>query len=134
MANEKWQIGTSRINYRKKQNQQVLNITIGSGYGAGKLYAPTWEMVNASKEGSISWNEYKRQYVGLMKQRYFTNKRLFLSIFNSKEIILCCYCKDTHLTTRHCHRYILVDIFSMLARLKGIEFEYTGEHKSAKKS
>jgi hypothetical protein len=62
-----------------------------------------------------------------MRQRYQTNPAAFLEALSSDELIVCCYCKDTHATTRHCHRYLLVEILEKVARHHGIDFEYIGE-------
>jgi len=120
-------IGTSRIDYRGQDGQLVLNTTVKSGTGLGAVFAPTWKMVMKSKQGKIDWDEYRSQYTELMRQRYAQNQGAFLEALNNKELILCCYCRDTHDSTKHCHRYLLVEILKKVATHHGIEFEYIGE-------
>ena len=121
-------VRTSRIDYKGKPNQLVLNTTIKSGDGVGKVFAPTWDMVMQSKRGEITWSEYTEQYLTLMRERYIDNKQAFIDVLNhSEELVLCCYCKNTHGTTEHCHRYILVSILEKVALRHNIDFEYVGE-------
>lgn len=120
-------IETGRINYRGRDGQCVLDTTIKSGAGLGAVFAPTWKMVMASKRNEITWAEYREQYTALMRQQYQANPAAFLEALGNDELIVCCYCKDTHATTRHCHRYILVDILGKVAAHHGIEFESMGE-------
>jgi uncharacterized protein YeaO (DUF488 family) len=110
----------------------VLNTTVKSGSGLGTVFAPTWKMVMASKRDEITWDEYHNQYTALMRQRYQANPSAFLEALSSDELIVCCYCKDTHATTKHCHRYILVEILEKVAAHHGIGFEAIGEVRSSR--
>lgn len=120
-------VGTARIDYRGRTGQCVLNTTIKSGAGLGAMFAPTWKMVMASKQDKLSWQAYIEEYTALMRQRYTNNPEAFLEALNSDELIVCCYCRDTHDTIKHCHRYILVEILEKVAAHHGIGFEYVGE-------
>ena len=120
-------VGTARIDYQGHAGQRVLNTTIKSGTGLGAVFAPTWKMVMASKQGTLSWQSYIEQYTALMRQRYAGNPAAFLEALSSDELIVCCYCRDTHATTKHCHRYILVEILEKVAVHHGIGFESIGE-------
>ncbi len=62
-----------------------------------------------------------------MRQRYAANPSAFLEALNSDELVVCCYCQDTHATTRHCHRYLLVEILEKVAAYHDIGFEAIGE-------
>ncbi|MDL1882217.1 hypothetical protein FBR01_01030 [Anaerolineae bacterium CFX8] len=123
-------VGTARIGYQGCVGQRVLNTTVKSGSGLGAVFAPTWKMVMASKRDEITWEEYRSQYTALMRQRYQANPSAFLEALSSDELIVCCYCKDTHATTKHCHRYILVEILEKVAAHHGISFEAMGEVRS----
>jgi Helix-turn-helix of DDE superfamily endonuclease len=112
--------------------QRVLNTTIKSGTGLGAVFAPTWKMVMASKRDEITWDEYRSQCIALMRQRYQVNPAAFLEALSSAELIVCCYCKDTHATTKRCHRYILVEILEKVAAHHGIVFEAIGEVRSSR--
>jgi hypothetical protein len=120
-------VATARIGYLGKQGQRVLDTTVKSGTGFGALFAPTWDMVRQFKQGSIDWTTYRQRYTELMQQRYSQHKDGFLEALNSQELVLCCYCPDTHATTRCCHRYLLVEILEQIAQHHGIGFEYMGE-------
>lgn len=122
-------LATARINYVGQEHQRVLNTTVKSGVGSGAIFAPTWNMVMSSKQGKITWDEYTTQYNELMRNRYRDNQPAFIEAMQSEELVLCCYCKDTYQTTRHCHRYILADILAKVAVHQGIEAIYIGELK-----
>jgi hypothetical protein len=125
-------VGTARIDYQGRVGQCVLNTTVKSGTGLGAVFAPTWKMVMASKRDEITWEEYRSRYTALMRQRYQANPSAFLESLSSDELIVCCYCKDTHATTKHCHRYILVEILEKVAAHHGIGFEAIGEVRSSR--
>ena len=125
-------VGTARIDYRGRVGQHVLNTTVKSGTGLGAVFAPTWKMVMDSKQNTISWQTYIKQYTALMRQRYQANPSAFLEALSRDELIVCCYCKDTHATTKHCHRYILVEILEKAAVHHGIGFEAIGEVRSSR--
>ena len=127
LAKHVCRVGTARIDYQGHVGQRVLNTTVKSGTGLGAVFAPTWKMVMASKRNTISWQSYIDQYTTLMRQRYQVNPAAFLEALSSTELIVCCYCKDTHATTRHCHRYLLVDMLEKVAHHHGIRFERIGE-------
>lgn len=120
-------VGTARIDYRGRAGQRVLNTTIKNGTGLGAVFAPTWKLVMASKQGKLSWQAYIEEYTALMRQRYADNPAAFLEALSGDELIVCCYCRDTHTTTKHCHRYILVEILEKVAAHHGIDFESIGE-------
>jgi hypothetical protein len=120
-------VGTARVGYSGRADQFVLNVTVKSGIGLGAVFAPTWDMVMQSKRGDIPWQEYCRRYTDLMRKRYQAKPAAFLDVLSRPEIILCCYCKDTSTTTRHCHRYLLVDILEKVAAHHAIGFEAIGE-------
>jgi len=125
-------VGTARIDYLGRVGQRVLNTTIKSGTGLGAVFAPTWKVVMASKHTTISWQTYIEQYTALMRQRYQANPSAFLEALSSNELIVCCYCKDTHTTTKHCHRYILVEILEKVAAHHSVGFEAIGEVHSSR--
>lgn len=125
-------VGTARIDYRSRIGQLVLNTTVKSGTGLGAVFAPTWKMVMDVKHNTISWQTYIEQYTALMRQRYQANPSAFLEALQSDELIVCCYCKDTHATTKHCHLYILVEILEKVAVHHGIGFKAIGEVRSSR--
>ncbi len=125
-------IGTARIDYQGRVGQRVLDTTVKTGKGLGVVFAPTWDMVLSLKRGEITWDVYRRRYTALMRERYTSNPSDFLDTLSNDELIVCCYCKDTHATTKHCHRYILVEILQKVAAHHSIGFEYIGEIRSSR--
>ena len=120
-------VGTARIGYRGHVRHRVLDTTIKSATGLGAVFAPTWSMVMDWKRGVIDWDTYTKQYTELMRERYQKNQATFLEVLQSDVVIICCYCKDTYASTRHCHRYLLVDILHKVAVHHQIDFKSLGE-------
>jgi uncharacterized protein YeaO (DUF488 family) len=89
-------------------------------------------MVMAFKRGDIDWQSYTMRYQTLMRERYHQDRTAFLEALSCDELIVCCYCKDTHATTRHCHRYLLVDLLEKVAHHHGIKFERIGEIRNSR--
>ncbi|MCA0455378.1 MAG: hypothetical protein LCI00_15480 [Chloroflexi bacterium] len=130
MAETKQQIcavGTARIGYRGHVGQRVLDTTVKSATGLGAVFAPTWSMVMDWKWGKSDWGIYTQHYTSLMRERYHANQVAFLEALQSNELIVCCYCNDTHSSTQHCHRYLLVDILHKVADRHQIGFKTLSE-------
>lgn len=97
--------------------QDRLDITVKGNNVAGKIYAPTWEMVNEWKEGKLSNAGYTNMYYELLIDR-FTNMKGFkestYTLINTvcgtndmpmRDLTLVCFCPaDTF-----CHRYLMVN-------------------------
>ncbi len=100
-----------------------LDITVKGKDPIGKLFAPTWKMVMGSKEGNISWNEYKVMYKELMRKSYRQNKDIWNEVLNRDEVTLVCFCESG----TSCHRYLLANIFPKLGA------KYMGERAEKNK-
>jgi uncharacterized protein YeaO (DUF488 family) len=124
-------IATAQLNYMRRPHpdQCVLNTTVKSGEGMGKIFAPTKELVHGSKYQGKSWEWYTGGYLELMRERYTNHRHEFLAVLESGELVLCCYCRDTSTTIQHCHRYLLRDILSKVATTYGYDVELLGEVK-----
>lgn len=93
----------------------------------GKLLAPTWELVNAIKDGSITWEQYTDGYINLLRGRYPAHKELFEQILKRGKVIVECYCsKDDCL---HCHRTLAVQVLKKIAWSSGLYVLDCGEVK-----
>lgn len=103
--------------YRKAPN--FLDTTIKSGT---KLFAPTWDMVQRHKAGTLSDDGYTELYYGLMRTSYTQNKEVWLNYLRQPTLTLGCYCPNGNF----CHRYLLVDILSKVAKAHNIPFTYMG--------
>ena len=124
---EQLTIWTARVDYKQRTNEMVLNTTIGSGWGLGKLFAPTWKLVKASKSKKISWDQYVEGYLTLMRERYQADKERFHEVCKSGEIVLLCYCSISK-KGRECHRFLLADALRSVAEKDlGMEVTMGGE-------
>jgi uncharacterized protein YeaO (DUF488 family) len=126
-------IYTSRVGYRGLDR---LNITVKSGSGAGRLFAPTWELVGGikhqetagqdarwAKYAPLTQDEYSAGYNALVRARYQTAAAPFLELLERERLTLCCYCA----AGRFCHRHLAVDILEKIAVAQGLSFVRGGE-------
>ena len=74
-------------------------------------------MVMGTKEGKITWGEYKQMYKELMRSSYLQNREIWEEILSRNEITLVCFCKYGS----SCHRYLLAEYLSKLGA------DYMGE-------
>lgn len=83
----------------------VLDVTVASAVGLGKLFAPTWEMVRGAKSGEMPIASYAERYrdVYLAALASGAVRRLFELTARCEELILLCYCPDG----RFCHTLLL---------------------------
>lgn len=96
------------------------DITVKSG---DKTFAPTWELLSAYKDGSITKEQYTESFMKLMRERYRKVPHEFAALAEYECIAFGCYCKPNDF----CHRYLVVDIFYNYCYSKGIDFHYSGE-------
>lgn len=127
------QIWTARVGYKAEQGEVALDCTAKSGWGLGKVFAPTWDLVNAVKAGRITWQQYTEGYHALLRKRYSGFRDVFQTACECERLVLMCYCADTSDGERRCHRYLLADVLIKIAGSLGIEARYMGE-KGAKQA
>ena len=116
--------GNADIGYVDDIGRIVLDTTIGSGFGLGATFAPTWDLVMGHKNGRISWKTYTEGYYALMRQRYAEHRDLFIEACKSEKLVLLCYCSAGKAT---CHRHLLIDILRKVSRREGIQAHSFGE-------
>lgn len=63
--------------------------------------APTWEIVDAIKNNKITWEEYDKAYLALLKERKINAKQLINELPNNT--FLLCFESPTD----RCHRHLL---------------------------
>jgi uncharacterized protein YeaO (DUF488 family) len=91
-----------------------LDITIMTGEIA---FAPSWDLVRRAKKNKISREEYKKEYLRLMRESFIKNREIWDWVLNQNEITFLCYCPSG----KFCHRILLAYIFEKLGA------EYMGE-------
>jgi hypothetical protein len=94
-----------------------LDITVKGNDPAGKIYAPTWNMVQGWKNNSLSNEEYTDMYYHLLLDRWnnrpgFADEitRLVEMVkdtdnMQARDVTLVCFCP----AGSFCHRYLLVN-------------------------
>lgn len=114
-------IQISRWRQASIRNITFIDTTVKSGYS---FFSPTWDIVLGHKNGTVSDEEYTKEYRRLMiaSMKTFPMKwEAFLA--DHQPIALGCYCKPDVF----CHRHLLRGLFEELCKKRGIEFLYYGE-------
>jgi len=111
---------TGRVSY---DGADGLDITVKSGIGIGKVFAPTWDMVMGVKQGRITEAEYTEQFLNLLRERYRQNEAAFAEVLKRERVVLLCYCR----ARAFCHRHLVVDVLEKVAKAKLLPFERGGE-------
>lgn len=98
-----------------------VDTTVKSG---NDLFAPTWSMVLGHKDGSLSDEEYIKQYHERMYASMKARPEDWMRYAKSDDIMaLACYCKPG----AFCHRHLLVKLFERICLKHSIPFFYYGE-------
>lgn len=107
--------------------QDRLDITVKGNNVAGKLYAPTWDIVMGVKNGTITEEEYTKRYYDMLCEKHNSGSKLvvsqterFVSRIMKQDITVVCFCP----ANAFCHRHLLV---KWLVHNFNIEKYYGGE-------
>lgn len=94
--------------------------------GGTSIFAPSWKMVMDYRRGLITEDEYKEEYLELLRTKLF-NKECMLVVpdelkmlMDKPRIVLVCFCKKAEF----CHRVLLAEYLSECFPDK---FLYVGE-------
>ena len=104
----------------KYRGPDAYDVTVKSG---DIHFAPTWDMVQAWKSGTIDWETYSQRYRQLMLQSYRLNQIAWHEMLQKGALTLLCYCR----AGEHCHRYLLADFFCKLGEKVGVRVVNEGE-------
>lgn len=100
-------IWTSQYRYSGRDR---LDITVAGRCPVGKMWAPTWEMVNSFKAGTLTQEQYSKMYYDLLLKRWheisdFPDVTLRLvEMVKDRDITLVCFCP----AGSFCHRHLMV--------------------------
>lgn len=93
---------TCRIYDRVPAGEIKLDITVGRN--PKHVLAPSWEILNAFRDGSIDWRGYEARYRFLLQERFNTGRREefieILRLANETTVHLACFCG----LQQNCHR------------------------------
>jgi hypothetical protein len=96
----------------KDPNVKFIDVTRTSN----SPLSPSWDMYNDYKYGRITWDEYVTIFKEEMKEREIESTLRDIAIMSlKKNVYLVCY-----ETTKHCHRFILLDMIAELAENEAI--------------
>lgn len=83
-----------------------LDVTAKSGMGLGAVFAPSWALVKAKAEGTLSEEEYEVEYFAHLRQispKHYAALMQFGAMHGNR-ICFLCYCRDG----TFCHTYLLI--------------------------
>lgn len=115
-------------------DDDALDITVGTKDKAGKVLAPTWELVGGHKAHNghekfvgkhepLDDDQYTAQYKALLRERWKENRQAFINLVKRDRLVLKCYCRPG----AFCHRHIALDVLDRVAQSEGIEVTRGGE-------
>ena len=90
--------------------QDRLDITVKGNSPAGKIYAPTWDMVSWLKKGKISEGQYTESYYKMLLERWEVAGSEMLNLVEmvkDRDLTVVCFCPSGNF----CHRHLLVKFF-----------------------
>jgi len=102
---------TARLRYL---GDDRLDITRGSGYGLGLLFAPSEQLLRgfrsiarAGRTGTEvmrkEFDRYAESYVAELRTRAIAHPRMWQDLLEKSELTVCCYCQSPVM----CHRGVL---------------------------
>jgi uncharacterized protein YeaO (DUF488 family) len=110
----------------------ALDISRGSGGGAGDPFAPSRALLNAANackrrlrgrdqdlDFLFAW--YRELYVEEMRDSYRRHYAAWRALLARPSVVLCCYCGSAR-----CHRRLLADILVRLGAVDGGELTAAG--------
>lgn len=112
------QMGKWRV--AKTLSIELIDITVKSG---NPIFAPSWDMVKAYKDGQMSEETYTTLYNEMMRKSYRYNRGEWVALLNKPKLALACYCKAGDF----CHRHLLADMLRRLHEAAGHSVSVVGE-------
>lgn len=115
-----WTIQMAQHRIAKAMNIAFFDITVKSGIQA---FSPTWDMLRAYRAGTMTEQEYSRQYILKVERTFDENADLWSNFLKEKNIAIACYCTPGVF----CHRLLFTDILSRWLCKEGKEVVIKGE-------
>ncbi|MBT2760454.1 DUF488 domain-containing protein [Paenibacillus sp. ISL-20] len=95
---------TSQLSgYAKKNDLSYVMRLVGISYHHDILLAPTDDILSAYKKKQMTWDEYEKQYVGLLEKRKIESR---IDEILTDEVT-CFLCSEDK--PHHCHRRLLAE-------------------------
>lgn len=117
---EVYTIQMARWRVLKNTGIEIIDITLKSG---DRRFAPDSQLFNDYRYNGLSDQDYKDRFTNLMRQRYRQDPYLFDELLGRDKIALACFCGGD----KPCHRYLVEDMMSKVAKSRNINYEYKGE-------
>lgn len=98
---------TAQYRYSGKDR---LDITVAGKHAFGRFFAPSWRMVKGLKNGTITEEDYARDYRNMMLDNYHNHKQTWTDLLSMEEVTLVCFCTPGDF----CHRLLLANYLEKL--------------------
>ena len=116
-----------------RQEIQLVDTTVKSGFS---IFAPSWDIVLGHKNGTVSDEEYTKQYLAMLNDSWKVNRDKWLAfIAQDGRYGLACYCTKKSAPRpdlEHgvfCHRFMLVKTLVTLCEHRKVPVQYFGEYE-----
>ncbi len=86
-------------------------------------FAPAWDMVMGIKQGRLSEDAYRQQYIDMMRESWAYRRLEWEKVLQMDQVALACYCS----AGKFCHRHILKEILMKIQQQRGVEVVDGGE-------
>ena len=112
---------TASLNKKADHRGLLLDVTVKSARPEDRVFAPTWDLVMASKRGQITWDQYRQAYLGLLRARWDQDPgakarlRAVALQAVAQDVTLACYCASHE----RCHRSVLAVLLTLVAKQQG---------------
>lgn len=102
---------TAQIRYVKANKPDAVDVSrVGNWLlskarkeSPGEIFAPSWDLLNAAKEGVVTADEYDVHFLAEMRASYRHRRRDWDAFLARPRAVLCCY----EPYPEHCHQHIL---------------------------
>lgn len=115
-----WTIQMAQWRVARDLKIPLLDTTIKSG---DRVFAPSWDIVEQVKEGTLSQLAYTELYTQLMRDSYRVNQLRWIEVCQMPVVAISCYCPDGDF----CHRHVLAEMFKRVCQHQKITFTLKGE-------
>ena len=117
---EVYTIQMARWRSLKETDITLIDTTVKSGY---RFLAPTWDMVQGIKRGTLPEEDYTVQYLAGLDRSVLKAPDLWADLLTFPKIALACYC-SSH---TFCHRHILAKYLKDYAESCNVTIKLGGE-------
>lgn len=104
-------VHTAQIRYVKTKLPDAIDVSrVGNWLlekarqdAPGEIFAPSWDLLNAARDGLVAAEEYDLHFLDEMRASYRWRRAAWETFLARPRAVLCCY----EPYPEHCHRHLL---------------------------